>query len=949
MKSNELSHRLTPHAIALALPLFLIGFMSPLCPAAESVAVDGRKVTVETERFRVTFDGLRLTRLENRLTDEVYSNQAEVDEQAAAKAGTPGVAIQSLRPGGGTELYGVADRTQISTTRENGGATIIYSGLQCGENFDPGLTAILTLGIDPATGDLLIRPQVKAEIEQVHGVRDRGVRLARVQMTGLAENLRLVVPASDGFSWTRHDVKDGWAGGWGWPKGWEAALLIGESAKGSFGVWADEPELRYGRALGLSWGAGWNVGLSYETTEVLENCIEIQGAAWRLNVFAGNWLKPAARYRSQMEKQWGLKPLKSSTPAWADKIRIFTSPTPGPADVEKLAALVPRDTVAVFTCQEWIEGWNSGEIHKLAEGMMYFPNWPFDNPTHYGATKGTPEMFSTLEEMGIHVFPYTNPHWFCHGKHPWTRTIGGRTTMSHKIWQRMQAELWDDIVKRYAVSGIYEDCSWVGSLRSIQGNPDGETQFRGAVSMRNYFHTLRPEVAVCGERNNEVSWRGQQFALGITQWPAQAHPIITYLCSPYLRMWNLDLKPENFRADDVRGWTVTHWPRGLWNENVIQDQRILLERGIVFAREQLENYWPETWDPKVLHYFKSAKGEEFRFLDDHGVRFVKLAADGPETLYWYLTGTSEAEIGDMGIEGWIGYDGKRAIGLKPRATYCVFNGIERCPVTITSIPEGVHISRTVVRDGFWVVNLAFHDAKAEPREITVRVRTAGPDVLGFCGAAASKKISPIEHEVKVSIPGGLGTYWIDPGPSGESANLLDLLSQYTVHTRSSGLVARYAKKSRGGTLFRAPSPMPRIEEGTMPWLFSIPDFLLDDKLFLQFTYGSGHPYGDGANYMVRINGKQVWKRYRPEQGPPLDKDHPDKPSPVPLQSGQVDLTPWLGQTVVMELVCDGAGSPVSEAIIWHRPRISSKPDHMAETDDAGPEDKTLLNQFLLND
>jgi len=907
---------------------------------AAQFAADGRRVTVRTDRFVVEVDGLRVARIENLLTGEVYAGAGPVDADAAARAGAAGVAIESLRPGVPIAYFALSDRTAVGTEDLPDGIAVTYTGLQHGETFDPGLCVRLEVRVDAETGDLMLQPVVSAEIEEVFGARDRGVLHAALQFAPLAEDLRLIIPASDGFSVTKDNVPKDWRYGARWPQFWEAALIIAESQKGCMGIWADDAELHYGRQLGIARGGGWNVTLRFETAKQIQLCTEIRGATWRLNVFDGYWVKAAERYRRQSQQQWpDMEPIKGGTPAWADRIRIvITGPTPGPKTAATYAKLVPLDTIAVFTCQEWLKGWNEGDIKKIGVGMDYFPNYPFDSPTHYHAREDMPAKFEALEKMGIHIFPYTNPTIISHG-HPWIRhKIGPRKFFGFRFWQRLYPELCEQVVKTYGVSGIYEDCSWVVARHHL-GESGGDNWYRGSARMREYFHERIPQVALMGERNNEVTWRGQKFALSITQWPHHAHPIVTYLCEPTLRMWNLQLQPGGFDADDVRGW-MTPWPF-TFEENPMQERRILRTRGVVFATEQLKSHWPDAWDPKVMHYFKSAKGEEFRFVRDRGTRFVRLSPDGEETIYWRLGGVTEAEIGQMAVEGWLGYDGRRAVGLNPRAVYPVFHDIERCPVAIASVPEGFFISRCVIRDGFWLADIAAMARDAKPRAGTVRVSVGGGlEVKGFCGADSFKEAGDGQYNVKMTLPGGLGAYWTDPVRITETEELTRYPARNTIHRRDSGLVSSYDRPIEGKAFQQNCGSVQANEEGAVAWLLTIPEFTLlgEEQVYLQFGYGSGHPYGDGANYRVRINGKTVWKRHRSESGE-RDPKQPDKPIPKEIQRGQAGLKDYAGKTVVLELVSDGHRTSVSESIRWHNPRLSMKPDYTAETDD--PEGKAV--------
>ena len=897
--------------------------------AADRIRRAGRKVSISTKRYVVEFDGLTMTRIENRLTGEVYAAPPAAQPHRA-KAG---LTIESLRPGMPNKLYTLSERTRLQAAKTPGGIALTYTGLEHGKEFDAGMVFTLKLSVDAKTGDLLIRPEVRAEIEQVIGVRDRGVLNCSVRFGPLAEDLRLIIPASDGFSVTKDNVPANWGYGNRWPQGWEAALIIAESKKGCLGLWADEPALRYGRSLNIKRDQGWNIALFFETADVIYRCTEMKGATWRFNVFAGYWAKAAERYVQQMEQQWpDLERLDKATPAWADKIRVMISgPTPDAKTAKRFAGLVPRDTIGVFTCQEWMKGWNSGAIRDRKVGMDYFPNWPLDNPTHYYAREDMPAKFKALEAMGIHIFPYTNPTIVTHG-HPWIRhKIGPRKYFAYRFWQRMHPELCHEVVKTYGVSGIYEDCSWVVNRHHL-GEPDGDNWYNGSVRMRKYFRKLMPNVAVMGERNNEVTFRGQKFALSITQWGNHAHPINAYIFGPFLRMWNLQLQPGGFDADDIRGW-MTPWPFQ-FEDHPLQERLMLRKRGIVFAREQLESHWPDKWDPEVMHYLKSKDGAEYRFIRRNGTRFVKLTPKGEELIYWRLHGVTDAAVGKSGVQGWLGYDGNRIVGLNPKAVYITLDEVKRPPVTISSVPKGFAITRCLVRDGFWLATFDRLGKKTGKSAVgTIRVRSKGKNV-SFCGAKSVKKLGKGEYQVQLALPGGLGAYWTKPGELDYGMELTEIAALNTVSRRGSGLISKHGRRFyRAAQINQSPGSTEAREEGSIAWLVQIPEFgvELEGKPYLVFKYGTTHEYGDGANYMVRVNGKTLWKRYRPQISKFTKAD--SKPQAPPIKTGAVNLKKFVGQVVILELAVDGNRTSVSETIRWDRPTLKPSAPQTAEMDD----------------
>ncbi len=746
--------------------LFLILLATPLY-ARTRFDVAGPRVAVETDRYKVVVDGLTMTHIENKLTGEVHAAPPVTNAPSPALTqmlADRGVSVESLRPAVPVKRYGVCDRTKIKSRKSGDGATVTFTGLQHGDDFDDDMTITLTLRVDRKTGDLLITPAAKGNIESAHGVRDRGVLRNSFHVLNLAAPLKIVLPVSEGYAFTSTNAArftNTPERGWAWPQSWEAALAIAESEQGCLAIWADEPTLRYGRYLSLGNSQGlWNFGFEYETSDVIYRCDEIAGAMWRFNVFKGYWVNAAARYVEQMKRD-GMKPLAEKTPAWASRVRVVLHGVTPVTSARDYAALVPRDAMIAPTWQSWMRGGQQG---------YNWPNWPPAYPTHYEAEDGLDKAFAALEELGVHVFPYTNPTCVEPDKHPWLKDkIYERHFLAWRFWQRMHPELCLDIVNRYGVSGIYEDCSWsVG--RHHSGAPDGDNWMQGSVHMREYFHELMPNVAIMGERNNEVTARGQHFALG---WSGNSeptrHPICGYIFDQFIAMYNLGQCAGSYDDDDIRGFPVTLWPSHI-NPDPMQEELMIRKRGLVFAHEQLVSYWPPTWDTNVMHYWKGKVGTEYRFVRDRGTRFVKLRPDGGmDTIYWRLRGVKEANAPGVGIEGWLGYDGDKIIGLNPHVPlYVTLENVARPPAVISAVPDGYAINRSVVRDGYWLAALDLaenlktyaapeaKEGKVERASKAIRVRASKP--VQFLGVESVKQVADGEYELQVALPGGFAVY-----------------------------------------------------------------------------------------------------------------------------------------------------------------------------------------------
>ncbi len=914
----------------------LISFSPFVAHAAPAFNVDGRRVEVKTERYRAVVDGLAVVSIENRLTGEIYARPGENGTSAslAEMLGDQGVLVETTEPDVPGHRYGLSDATRLESKIEDDRVVMTYFGLQYGAGedarFEESISITLSIAVDPANDDLVITPSVRARFESVPGERGPGVRRMSLHVMNLAQDLKMILPVGEGHAWTAATKLDqlmAKAQRWDWPMNWEAGLIIAEGKEGCLGIWADEPKLDYGchLALGRSRGA-WNLGFDYETTDIIHRCDRIENASWRINVFKGYWIKAAERYVQQMEEQWNMTPLAEKSPEWAGHVRIFLPAMPSPRTARRYAELLPEDAVGIMTGQGWAAGYagHDGFTNKTCITEGWWPNYPFDNPTRYEARPHIPEIFTGIEEAGAHVFPYTAP-LHIYDDHPLKKKINYRANWAFRVFQNLYIEQCVDLVDRYGVSGIYEDVSWVHK-RHADGQSASHNVFNGAVRMREMFREALPNVAMMGERNNELTARSHNFALcWIVEPHATRHPICGYLFNRFIVRWNLGSRLESYDDEDISGFTCTVWPDN-FDENPMQEARMMRKRGLVFAREQLNSHWPETWDPEVMHYFKGRDGAEYRFVRDRGTRFVKMNGTEMETIYWRLRGVGEVTAPGVGIEGWVGYDGDRIIGLNPHAPlYVTVEGIERPPAVICGLPEGFALHRTLIRDGFWAASidkveklkeLPPPDAptpETERAATTLRVRADRP--VSFLGAESVREIAGNEYEISVKLPGGIACAWASPSAVEAEHRIGSLPAVCSIHGRATGLISgtRDVDLAPGG--FSQPWGVPPLDETSLAWLLKLPA----EPVRLVLRYGTGAGYGDGANYMVRVNGREIWKAYRRQISEEAEKAGENIAPPI--EEAVIDLSAHAGQPVVLELALNGNLFGISETTEWHAPRL----------------------------
>lgn len=967
--------------------LLILAVTAPSVAFAEDTfAIDGSTITVTTERFRVIFDTMRLIEIENLMTGEIYASPQpdtentpgyeafrnrfgvsimrlydSIEHMASINAAAEAVGEDAFRDVGESAVT-TAERkqqkkkvepdiilapgaaTKIESVRIPNGLRVTYTGLYAGKEAEPAMALTVDFVIDPASGDLCLTPNVKGNINPVNGVRDRGVQQTMLQMCNLAGEMNMVLPIDNGAHFNRKNGGDERVSKklfrMPWPGSWQAAIFIAEGERGCLALWADEPEMKYSRALSLTFSDNrWYTGFEFGTRDVPWECDDITGATWRFNVFKGYWARAAEHYRKQCEKQWPeMRPLEMRKPAWAAKSRVMVL-EPWPTRAGKvMRKLPPGSHVVDFQPQCWLLGWDDMTTKKIYGEMDgIFPNGPDQmNPVRYEARAGfTAEIVGAAEKLGMHVFPYTNAvvmNW----NHPWKmEKLGGRTDCSWRLWQRMYAELMDDVIKRYGSSGIYQDCSWVGyGSPLLYGTPDGLTGENGFALMQSYFRKLQPEVATMGERRQENTARVQEFALQVSGWGVQqAHPIMGSLQEPYCRSYNFFSGPGNMDIDDIQGMLMSYWRENVYLlDNPLHEDKMNLRRGQIFTQEQLLNYFPDVWDKDVLHYFKNSQGEEFRIIRKDGVRLVKKTEAGDKTYYIRLRGVQSADSAGGGIDGWLAYDvNDRIIGLNPDITYCVFDDVNRPETIITSLPDNFVLKRSILRDGFWLAELTPFPARktppdkqseppAPPQELTVRVRSTNPQVK-FTGVRAVKKLSDVDYELTVLCPGGFGAYWIEPVEPLMNQGLGEIPAINTIQRKTSGLTYRMDRSYKGSYIPQDPGDCKLREEGSLLWLLKIP---VETTWFVT-KCGAGDKFGDGAIYKVRVNGREIWSLHCPSV---IGADKEGKGIPALKQRiGAVDLRAYQDQVVIFEMAIDGGYSNISERTLWTYP-------HLVDTDAA---------------
>lgn len=269
----------------------------------------------------------------------------------------------------GEQKFGKVETRKISDHR----AEVIF------QNWDGD--GVITISVDPASGDLVVEPSAFSSRP--------GVRACRWRLKGLRRDLKLVAPFFQGVSLNLDDSLIR-SSHWDWPHRWEAGLAILQSSSGGFSFHTQDDRYRY-KALHVgSDDDPYMIGLDTEAYGPIDANLAAGGLAWRINVHQGDWKVPAERYRSWLWEAFSLAREEQRREPWLHALAMAISWCPGDiAILENLAKQVDPKKV-----------------------LIHFSSWRTDgydeNYPTYVASESAVAFLARAHEMGFHVMPHFN-------------------------------------------------------------------------------------------------------------------------------------------------------------------------------------------------------------------------------------------------------------------------------------------------------------------------------------------------------------------------------------------------------------------------------------------------------------------------------------------------------------------------------------------------------------
>jgi len=719
--------------------------------------VDSYRVSVATERYIVEFLDLGISQITDKKTGQQYclSDGMNLGSNASLflKSYMPAQPARTFR-----HLPAEDDAQVINVKRLPRGVEYTITGLVHPGNketrrYHPEAMLGLRIEFDAATGDLLLTSLANAGVEEKFGVYDEGIFATGFNVGTFKYDIKLINPSG---SVAPVSSFRGWTA-W-WPVNYQASLMLLEAPGGEcLAIWADDESLEFGRKFRIDDGtvefhtvnadATWRVG-------------EIEAPIWRVNLF-DSWEPAAMRYREVMERTLGIKKIEEREPARARSIRIVTHSEAYRVDRLKRYFVdngVPVEALMGWETQGWLAGYGR-EFLSQKRGLWY-PNYPAEKPTHYLGHPRFKELTAQSQEFGVPVFPYTL--MFYGMSEPFasdSKVLRGPDMDfrgAGRMWWVLYTKMMKELADRYDLQGIYNDCSWVGPRHDPRGKVDGLTVYQAHVKGRQYMRDRLLPTAFMGERQHEITIVSDFIAL---LWPTgEVHPINHYLFGPYTWRFNQreihgemsqwfsrgrgDTQPLHRVLDASESLTVIP---AVGSANPVelyarQETALVAKRMLFWGQQMLTPYFPERYEPGVLAYLRGKDGTEYRTKSGDGMGLVRLTDGGEEIVWWRTRNVSETDCKGAAIDGWVAYNGNRAIGLDRARRYVLLEENERPPVLITSMPDGAYLTLSRVQDGYWVAAVDGADLP----ERGVHLQVVG-QVRTFVGASAKSTEAGVYH------------------------------------------------------------------------------------------------------------------------------------------------------------------------------------------------------------
>ena len=927
---NRTSRRSIVALLVLAAGLLLLPALpATSAPPPPSFRFTGGALTITTPRWQVRWQNGSLVGLTNRLPTK----------PAALTVPTAPMAVEQMPSGLGSfhgrKAEGKAQHhpwgaihgpflaqhppgpgTRVSFAKIPAGARLTYRGLK-GE---PEAVLVQEFTVDARTGDLVIRQRGESPNPGVFGVA--------FSLLNLRPDIEWAVPYFGGQRWGT-DVGKGSVFSLSWPMFWNAGLIIGETpGAGTIAVWAEDAGMRPKYLRRFNGDRVQAMGFEACDDAPYENKRTIEAFAWRFNTFAGNWMEPAARYKAWMVKARGMVPLKDRPNRWVKDIALLWPASAFDAAAMKKMAEIVNPRKILLMDFGWLPDFN----RRIPEYRPRDPNFAANVALahKYGFRVGGYTSMALVDQQ-------THPTVFRdYGLEPYYDGLFGDKPAKVEDWlvyvhpgsakwRDFYADRMRHVHETYGLDYLYQDV--MGCQTGSAGLVEGLNFNRAVIASNAATRRQAPRAALGGEFWNEATAANADFGLGtFLAWggeehkeqisrPDRPHPLLSYLFSDYCLYWPHQIPIRDtprFHRDQNINEVIGALPA--WDGEPgdrASEARVVLERARLWAAGFRPHFPKAPWRPGAVSYLREpASGRIVRYDRRAGSTYCyEQTAKGDRLRYARLTGVGEVSPGAPArIDGWLAYgeNGRGPIGLNPKRWYCLFPGPPPAlPVRITGLPAGAWIGGSRVTDDYVLVQLEGSG------DGSVRWRASRP-----VASPASPRPAAGAGEATVRLPTtvlfGIRT------PQTVTPSAILPVTKWRHQIVSNGQTIGPAAPRRedtwtfGGQTRQGIMVHPPLggvgSEYTIDGFVSLPD---DPRVALKTSISLLDGQGDGVHFVVRVNGKEVWRRHRdPKAG---------------WEDVTIPLKEYAGQNVVLSLALDcgtGGFNTSCDESLWGEARVA---------------------------
>jgi uncharacterized protein (TIGR03437 family) len=197
-------------------------------------------------------------------------------------------------------------------------------------------------------------------------------------------------------------------------------------------------------------------------------------------------------------------------------------------------------------------------------------------------------------------------------------------------------------------------------------------------------------------------------------------------------------------------------------------------------------------------------------------------------------------------------------------------------VIVIAVPQGIAASDVVTTGGAASVNGV---------NVTVNGLPAGGTIVLLTGQPANAGAGQTLLNLPFTLAQGSNSQLAVVGPPAYAG------------TGATGPVTSGGVTRQGVNAFGPPNG-----QTILSWLVHLPSAPLDFSFSAGFWDNVGPPFSQGYQMLVRVNGVVLWQR--------------NINVPPSWQPGAIDLSPWTGQTVLIELITDTLGPNTDDFTSW---------------------------------